>query len=146
MSCSLRQQQPTAYDDAAASTSYIQGSDCELIRALAGCSEDEAGRRAWKAAITNTLYIVGSDAGRAGGVAGPGSIDGKLSQLAEKGGVHSEALSMLSEVSTPEEAIAAIKSDKAFADQVKTLAMTYVKHAVQAVDIPPLAREKEWGT
>lgn len=73
MSCSLRQQQPTAYDDAATSTSYIRASDCELIRALAGCSEDEAGRRAWKAAIKNTLYMVGSDAGRAGGVAGPGA-------------------------------------------------------------------------
>lgn len=74
------------------------------------------------------------------------AIDGKLSQLAEKGGVHSEALSLLSEVSTPEEAIAAIKADKSFADQVKTLAMTYVKDAVQAVDIPPLAGEKDWGT
>lgn len=78
--------------------------------------------------------------------AGGTSIDGKLSHLAEKGGVHSEALSMLSAVSTPEEAIAAIKSDKAFADQVKTLARTYVKDAVQAVEIPPLAGEKEWGT
>jgi endonuclease/exonuclease/phosphatase family metal-dependent hydrolase len=74
------------------------------------------------------------------------SLDGKLSALAEKGGVHSEALSMLSGVSTPEEAIAAMKTDKAFADQVKTLAMTYVKDAVQAIDIPPIEGEKEWGT
>lgn len=74
------------------------------------------------------------------------SIDGKLARLAEKGGVHSETLSMLSEVSSPEEAIAAIKADSSFSEQVKALARTYVKDAVQAVDIPPLSGQKDWGS
>lgn len=39
-----------------------------------------------------------------------------------------------------------MKADPSFADQVKTLAMTYVKGAVQAVNIPEIAGKKDWGT
>ena len=77
-------------------------------------------------------------------VASGSDVGAKLSQLAGKGEgpggeLHSRALSMLSSVSTPEEAISAMKTNADFAEQVKDLAMTYVQDAVKSIEIPACA-------
>ena len=76
-------------------------------------------------------------------VASGSDVGAKLSQLAGKGEgggeLQERALSMLSSVSTPEEAISAMKTNADFAEQVKDLAMTYVQDAVKSIEIPACA-------